>query len=172
MRPDICTRLLSTAAVEERSCKRDGSIYAPIFRTVSHTIVIGLSFESFVFLAERFFAAEDRGQGRARRAVRPALTPVRGGGMRRPGRRSVPLLGKLDGRQVPQRAVWPLFVVLISPARDLVPRVGQVTKPAGIQALVSQSCIEAFHVAVLHRSPRLHVNQLDLPLLVPAQEMP
>src|SRR5579872_4414069 len=29
MRPDICTRLLSTAAVEERSCKRDGSIYAP-----------------------------------------------------------------------------------------------------------------------------------------------
>src|SRR6266852_125789 len=56
--------------------------------------------------------------------------------------------------------------------RDLLPGIGQVTKPAGVQTLISQPPIEAFHVAVLHRSSRLNVDQLDLPLLAPAQEMP
>src|SRR6266849_2886726 len=62
--------------------------------------------------------------------------------------------------------------MFLPPTRDLLPGIGQVTKPAGVQTLISQPPIEAFHVAVLPRSSRLNVDQLDLPLLAPAQEMP
>src|SRR5205085_12605916 len=75
-------------------------------------------------------------------------------------------------RAIAQTAVRSLVVILFSPVRDLRPGIGQVTKAAGIQTLIPQSSIEALHVAVLHRSPRLNVDQLDLPLLAPAQEVP
>ena len=58
----------------------------------------------------------------------------------------------------------------IASSRTSVGRTG-CSKPAGVQTLISQSSIEAFHVTVLHRPSRLNVDQQDLAFLAPAQEM-
>jgi len=44
-------------------------------------------------------------------------------------------------------------------------------KPVGVQALVSQSSVEALYAPVLHGPARLNVPQLNPPFLAPAQEM-
>jgi hypothetical protein len=58
------------------------------------------------------------------------------------------------------------------PVRNLGSRIGQVPKPAGVQTLISQPSIEALHMTILHRSSGLDVDQLDLPLFAPTQEVP
>ena len=80
--------------------------------------------------------------------------------------------GELVGRAIAQTAVGSLAVIFLPPTRDLLPGIGQVPKPAGVQTLIPQPPTKTFHVAVLHRPSRLNVNQLDLPLFAPAQEMP
>src|SRR6185295_13244768 len=63
-------------------------------------------------------------------------------------------------------------IVFLSPCRDLHPSIGQIVKQVGVQTLIAQPAVETLHVAVLHRPSRLNMNQLDLPLFAPAQEMP
>jgi hypothetical protein len=65
-----------------------------------------------------------------------------------------------------------LAVVLVLPACDLRSGIGQVAKPAGIQTLISQSPVKTLDMPVLHRSPGLNVDQLDLSFLAPTQEVP
>lgn len=65
----------------------------------------------------------------------------------------------------------PLAVVVVSPLCDLVPGVCQVSEPSSIQALVSQSSVEAFDMAVLSGLARLDMDELDLTFFTPSQEM-
>ena len=81
------------------------------------------------------------------------------------------MFGKLVRRPVAQTAVGPFAIVLISPRCDLRSGVDQIAKPVRIQTFIPQPTVEALHVAVLHRPPWLNVDQLNLPLLAPAQKM-
>src|ERR1700678_2341258 len=75
------------------------------------------------------------------------------------------LLPELLGRAVVQRAVGPLAVVLLAPGCQSTPNVVQRPEPGCVEALVAESTVEAFDVAVLHRAARLFVHQPDLPVL-------
>ncbi len=68
--------------------------------------------------------------------------------------------------------MWPDFVVLLSPARYLDPRIEEVAKPVGSQALIAQLAVKALHMTVLRRATGLDVSELDLPLQSPGQKMP
>lgn len=59
-----------------------------------------------------------------------------------------------------------------SPRVDSCACLPQVSKPAYIQKLVAEFSVEAFQVRILHRLARPDINQLDLPIHSPAQEMP
>ncbi len=60
-------------------------------------------------------------------------------------------LGKLCWRQVGQRTMRALGVVLDTPGFDRRLRVRQRQEPVFVQALIAQSSIETFHVGVLVR---------------------
>ena len=78
-------------------------------------------------------------------------------------------LHELVGGSVVEAAVWPDFVVLLSPARYLDPRIEEVAKPVGSQALIAQLAVKALHMTVLRRATGLDVSELDLPLQSPGQ---
>ena len=59
-------------------------------------------------------------------------------------------LGKLLGRQVAERAVGPLGVVLDSPRFNQVPGMSHGDKPVFVQAFVPEAPIETLDVSVLH----------------------
>ena len=62
-------------------------------------------------------------------------------------------------------------VIFSLPIRDLPPGVEQVPEPAHVQALVAQLSIEAFHASILGWFSRLDVNEIDLPLDGPGEEV-
>jgi len=64
--------------------------------------------------------------------------------------------------------VWTLTVVLLPVVLQGPPHVVQCAEPACIEALVAQASVEALHVAVLHRSPGLDMDERDLALFSPA----
>jgi len=53
-------------------------------------------------------------------------------------------------------------IVVEAPARDDLPRFGQIQESMLIQAFVPESAVEAFNVSVLHRLARLADNDLGL----------
>jgi len=57
------------------------------------------------------------------------------------------------------------------PRLDLPPRIEQVPEPAHVQAFVAQLSVEAFHASNLCRLVWMNVNDVDLPLDGPRQEM-
>ena len=59
------------------------------------------------------------------------------------------------------------MVVFHSPPLDLFLCVRQRREPVVIQALITESPVEALDMAVLHRFARLNVQQRDLPFLAP-----
>jgi len=78
---------------------------------------------------------------------------------------------KFQWRQVSQTTVRAFTLVLLSPRFDLFLGIGDIREPVGIQALVPQTPIEAFHAAALHGPAGLNVNQPDLAILAPSQKM-
>jgi hypothetical protein len=54
-------------------------------------------------------------------------------------------------RQVCQRAMWPLLVVILPPFFDFPLCIVKAGEPVGIQAFISQPPVKAFHVRILHR---------------------
>src|SRR5271157_2260907 len=50
----------------------------------------------------------------------------------------------------------PGLVVVLLPDPDLCPRVSQISEPVFVQTLVTEAPIEAFYIAVLHRSAGLN----------------
>lgn len=87
----------------------------------------------------------------------PLSRPHRSWACPSPSERTAATCSMTHGR-IAQTAVGSLAVVLLSPARDLVPGIGQVTKPAGVQTFIAHPSVEALHVAVLHRSAWLNVD--------------
>ena len=57
-------------------------------------------------------------------------------------------------RAVVQRTVGPLAVVLLTLGRQSTTRVAERPEPAGVQALVTQTSVEALNVTVSHRAAR------------------
>lgn len=64
-----------------------------------------------------------------------------------------------------------LRIVFFAPGFNLPPRMREFHKPVRVEALVPQPAVEAFHMPVLHRPAGLDVNQFDLPLRAPADEV-
>src|SRR5271155_2511191 len=81
-------------------------------------------------------------------------------------------LPELLRRLIAQRTVRAFPVILLSPACQSCPNIVQGPEPARVEALVAESPVEAFDVAVLHRATRLDVHQPDLPVLRPGQHTP
>jgi hypothetical protein len=79
------------------------------------------------------------------------------------------ILPELLWRPVVERAVWTFTVVLMAPACQGAPYIIQGTEPVRVQALVSQSPVEALDMAILHRPSRLDVHQPNLPVFRSAQ---
>ena len=77
---------------------------------------------------------------------------------------------KLCRRQVVQRTVGTLFVVIPSPTFDLSPRVSQAGEPVRIEAFVAQSAVEAFCVGVLCRLAGLNKLQPHPALFAPGRQ--
>ena len=73
---------------------------------------------------------------------------------------------------VVERDVGTLVVVALLLVCQSLPHIAKHAEPACVEALVTQSAMEALDVAVLHRSPRLDVNQADLTVLGPTQHPP
>ena len=65
----------------------------------------------------------------------------------------------------------PLTVIFVSPESNLLFRICQCTEPTGVQTFIAEPAIEAFHMTVLHRLSWLYMNQVDLLLLAPAQDV-
>ena len=78
---------------------------------------------------------------------------------------------KFCRRPIVQAAVWSLFVIVMPPDGDFPSGVKQVMKPTDPQTLFAQASVKAFHVRVLRGLTGLDVDQLDLPLNSPGQEM-
>jgi hypothetical protein len=74
--------------------------------------------------------------------------------------------------QVAQGAVWTHLVVIDSPAFDGLPRIVQSEKPVLVEALLAELAMEAFDVAVLHRSAGCDEVQCDLVLISPLVQSP
>src|SRR5579883_476191 len=74
-------------------------------------------------------------------------------------------------RQISERTVRSLFVVLAPPESDLAPCVEQVVKPAHVQELVPKLAMEAFNAAILCRLSGLNVQQFDSPFHRPREEV-
>src|SRR4029077_10984387 len=79
---------------------------------------------------------------------------------------------ELSRCSVCQRAVRPLAVVFLTPVVEGSPYVIQCAEPTRVQAFIAKTSMEAFDVSVLHRSPRLDVDQVDLAFFCPAQHAP
>ena len=67
---------------------------------------------------------------------------------------------ELARRLLVQRAVWSIFVVVLAPIFNRLPRLSKGEKPILIQALSSQSAIEAFNESIVFRLARS--AELDL----------
>ena len=80
------------------------------------------------------------------------------------------LLGELCGRNPPQTAVRPDFVVVLAPFSNAISGLWQALKPLFIQTFVSELSIETLDVAVLHGSARLNQNVADAIQSGPSQE--
>ena len=78
-------------------------------------------------------------------------------------------LPELLRRLIAQRTMWTFPVILLPPVRQGRSDIIECSEPAGVEALVAESPVEAFDVAVLHRATRLDVHQPDLPVLRPGQ---
>src|SRR5215469_17585839 len=80
--------------------------------------------------------------------------------VRRPSRaqtgraRLFPLANELLGRTIAERAVRAHTVVILSPALELLPDVGQVEEGFDVEALIPQSAVKRFDVAVIDRLAR------------------
>src|SRR6185503_15246165 len=79
---------------------------------------------------------------------------------------------ELVRRSIIEGAVRGVRVVLFSPGADLLLWIRQRHVPVGIQTLITQPAVEAFHSSVLHRLSWLDVHQLDGLLLAPAEKVP
>jgi len=66
----------------------------------------------------------------------------------------------------------PPLVVIATPGGDDPPGFEQVLKPTDAQALLAQLAVETLQVGVLRGLARLDVNQIDLALQGPGQEVP
>jgi hypothetical protein len=71
-----------------------------------------------------------------------------------------------------KRAMGPLAVIFLMPVVEGSPSVIQGAEPVRIQTFVVKTSMEAFDVSVLHRSPRLDVDQVDLAFFSPAPHAP
>src|SRR6185503_971359 len=78
--------------------------------------------------------------------------------------------GKLQGRQIVQRTMRSLLVVIQPPVFDLSSCISQTRKPVRVQAFISQSAIEALRVSVLHRLARLDELQSHPSFFAPGRE--
>jgi hypothetical protein len=66
----------------------------------------------------------------------------------------------------------PPLVVFNAPACNFAPRVPEIPKPARVQAFITQSAVEAFHVTVLRWLSGLNVNRANAALRAPGQIVP
>lgn len=80
--------------------------------------------------------------------------------------------GAFSRGSVTQAAVWPFFVVLLSPIGDLDASIERVPEPAHSQTPFPEPSVKALHVRVLGRLAGLDVAQLDVPLRTPGQDVP
>ena len=67
--------------------------------------------------------------------------------------------------------MWPPFVVIPSPVGDDPSCFKQILEPADAKALLSQLAVEALHVGVLRGLARLDVDQIDLAIQSPGEEV-
>src|ERR1700757_296080 len=79
---------------------------------------------------------------------------------------------KLCGRQVVQRAVGTLFVVILPPGFDFSPGVTETGEPVGIQTFVAQPAVEAFNVSILCGLAWLNEIQSHTTLFAPGRQCP
>src|SRR5262249_10904884 len=73
--------------------------------------------------------------------------------------------GKLGRCQVPERAVWPIVVVVAAPGFDLLPGVVEREELMHVQALVAQASVEGFDEGVLHGLARSDEVELHATLI-------
>ena len=79
--------------------------------------------------------------------------------------------GELRWRHVVQAAVWPPFVVVVSPVGDDPSCFKQVLEPADAQAFLAQLAVETLHVGILCGLARLDMHQIDLAIQRPGEEV-
>jgi len=80
------------------------------------------------------------------------------------------------GRELPwdpvaKRTVRTLAVVVLAPCLQRLAHIVESAEPACVQALVAEPSVEALHMAVLHGTTPLDMDQADLALLGPAQHL-
>src|SRR5215469_17475608 len=63
--------------------------------------------------------------------------------------------GKLQRRQIVQRTMRSLLVVILPPVFDFSARIAQTCEPVRVQTFISKPTIEALRVSVLDRLARL-----------------
>src|SRR3979409_1413060 len=64
----------------------------------------------------------------------------------------------------------PVRVVMAAPGFNLAPRIEEIAEPAYLQALFTQTAVEALDVRVLHRLARTDVYQFDPLIQTPGDE--
>jgi hypothetical protein len=64
-------------------------------------------------------------------------------------------------RPIVKRAVWPVVIVIVTPAFDLLPRIGEIEEHFHVQAFVAEPTVEALDEAVLDWLSRTNEIQLD-----------
>lgn len=67
--------------------------------------------------------------------------------------------------------MWPGLVVIPAPVGDDLPSFEQILEPADTQAFFAQLAVKALHICVLRGLAGLDVDQIDLPLQCPGEEM-
>lgn len=77
---------------------------------------------------------------------------------------------KLDWRQIAQRAVRTVVIVVVAESLDEFPRVRQVSKLVFVEALVAKFAVKAFDEAVLRRFARRDEAVGDVMVVRPALE--
>jgi hypothetical protein len=82
------------------------------------------------------------------------------------------MAAKLVWCSLVETAVRPYLVVLLSSVGNFQSCVEEVPEPVGPQPLFTQPPVEAFHIAVLHRTTWLDLAQLDVLLQAPGKEVP
>ena len=66
----------------------------------------------------------------------------------------MPLRLVLQGRQVLERPVRPILIVLLFPNLQLCPRIRQILEPVHVQALLPQAPVERLNVGIIRRLAR------------------